>query len=181
MNRDSTPHSNTPGQNPAPPDAATDPREAALEDVRQRVEAGRRKRLEAARLESEQLGRRRAPTIFASGSTSGLLAGIFGDRMILMLAVSALFLVIPALFWLAEALRWPFYYAIRSLDVATGARALRWAPFLMWTVWGGVFGGCLGYWLVAPIYGDRENRSFWLLLPSLAMVIIGALLWAFVR
>lgn len=88
---------------------------------------------------------------------------------------------ISALAWLGSALLWPAYYLVRSLDVATGGAALPIAPWIAWTVWGTVVGGALGYWLVAPAYGQRANRALILLAPVLVLIACSALLWVFVR
>ncbi len=92
-----------------------------------------------------------------------------------------LWIGLSALAWLADALRWPAYYLVRSLDVATGGAALPIAPWIAWTVWGAVVGGALGYWLVAPAYGQRSNRALILLAPILVLITCSALLWVFVR
>lgn len=92
-----------------------------------------------------------------------------------------LWMGLSALAWLEGALRWPAYYLVRSFDVATGGAALPVAPWIAWTVWGAVVGGALGYWLVAPAYGQRSNRALILLAPVLVLITCSALLWVFVR
>jgi hypothetical protein len=155
-------------------------RAAALEQTRLRVEEATQRRAEEKRIEDERRGRERG--VFAPDSTPGFWFDILmGDRIMVALALLAIGIVGSSLLWLAEALRWPIFQLFRSLDLATGAHAMPSVPFLMWTLWGAIFGGCLGYWLVAPVYGDRENRSFVLLLPVLAMAITAAIIWAFVR
>ena len=90
-------------------------------------------------------------------------------------------LVFNAALVVANNLAWPSYLLLRALDTATGAAALPAAPFVVWTIWGAIFGGLLGHWLVAPLYGGRENRSWPLYLALLGMLLMAALLWAFVR
>ena len=92
-----------------------------------------------------------------------------------------LWMVLTAALWIANNLVWPAYYMMRVLDRITGAAALPVAPFIIWTVWGGIFGGLMGNWLLAPVYGGREYRSLPLLIAFLAMSAVGLLAWAFVR
>lgn len=152
----------------------------AIEDVRRRV--SERERREAAEAQLEAARRpRRAFWEFAPDSQRGFLYDLFGARLMLWIGLSALWLVISSVLWLLTNLRLPVFLLLRALDTATGAQALRGAPWLMWTLWGAVFGGSLGYWLVAPLYGQRENRALLLLGPLLAMALSSALLWAFIR
>lgn len=151
----------------------------AREEVRQRVEQQRRRREAEETLERRT--RRRPSWEDAPDELDGLWYQLFGARAIIGAGMMGLWLIVSAVIWLATNLRLPIFYAIRSLDIATGGRAIPIAPWLMWALWGAIFGGALGYWLVAPLYGNRENRSFILLVPLLAMTLCGALLWAFVR
>jgi hypothetical protein len=154
----------------------------AVEDVRRRVRERERRAEAEAQLETERLRRRRrSPWDFAPDSTAGFWFEVFGARLMLFLLLSSIGLIISGIIWLVTSLRYPIYLIIRSLDFAVGAQSLRGAPWVMWTLWGAVFGGALGYWLVAPQYGNRENRAFILLWPLLAMVTSAALLWAFVH
>ena len=102
-------------------------------------------------------------------------------RIVWGITAMAVWLLLNALMWIVNNLVWPSYLLIRALDTATGAAALPGAPFVVWTIWGGIFGGLLGNYLLAPLYGDRENRAWPLYLAVLAMLLIAALLWGFVR
>ena len=102
-------------------------------------------------------------------------------RIVWGVIVVALWLLLNSLVWIVNNLAWPSYYLVRALDTVTGAAALPAAPFVVWTIWGGIFGGLLGNWLLAPLYGDRENRAWPLYLTLLAMALVAVLLWAFVR
>lgn len=103
------------------------------------------------------------------------------SRIIWGIAAVALWLLLSSLMWIVNTLVWPSYLLLRALDTATGAAALPGAPFVVWAIWGGVFGGLLGNWLLAPLYGGRENRTWPLYLTLLGMLLIAALLWGFVR
>lgn len=169
---------------PTPNKAATpeELRAEAREEVRRRVEQTREKREEQDRqlyTATAADTRPRRFWEFAPDSPRGFLVELFADRFILFLGLMALWLLISGIFWLSEAMLWPLYYLIRSLDAATGARLVPWAPWAMWALWGGIFGGCAGYWLVAPTYGHREHRSQILFMPLLAMVVLGVLVSAF--
>ena len=102
-------------------------------------------------------------------------------RIIWGVCALGLWLLLNAAVWLVNNLVWPSYFLVRALDVVTGASALPGAPFVMWTIWGGIFGGLLGNWLLAPLYGGRENRAWPLYLALLGMSLVAVLLWAFVR
>ena len=103
------------------------------------------------------------------------------SRLIVVIAIVGVWFLINGVMWLFNSLVWPSYLLVRALDAATGAAALPGAPFVMWALWGGVFGAALGNWLLAPLYGGREMRAMPLILAGLAMVTSGALLWAFAR
>jgi hypothetical protein len=154
----------------------------AREDVRRRVRAQERQAEVEAELEAARRQRnRRSPWDFAPDSTSGFWFDMFGAQLFLGLFLGAIGLIISSVIWLVTSLRMPIYVLIHDLDLAIGARTLPGAPWVFWTIWGAVFGGALGYWLVAPQYGNRENRGVILLWPLLAMVGSSALLWAFVH
>lgn len=95
----------------------------------------------------------------------------------LFLAIFAVGSIVSFLAWMWENARWPAYQVMVGLDTAVGARALTYAPFLIWAFWGGVFGGALGYWLIAPVYGDRDNRVMVLILPVFIMIVCAFLSW----
>lgn len=172
--------------NPSPsPDEPKPSRQEALqaeaiEETRRRVSERERRTVAEKQLEAAHRPRR-SPWELGRDDSRGWMFELFGARLALMLAFSAFGLVISGVLWLATNLRLPFYLLIRALDTATGAQVLRGAPWVMWTLWGAIFGGALGYWLVAPLYGHRENRALLLIWPLLAMTLTGALLWAFVR
>lgn len=176
---------NIPNPPPTEPDDSQPSRQErlqaeAIEETRRRFREREGRSAAEAQLAAAARPRRR-PWDLTPDRNQGFLYELFAGRMIIGLVLTGLWLLLSAVFWLADNLRMPIYLLIRALDVATGARALPGAPFVMWTLWGAIFGGTLGYWLVAPVYGNRENRSFLLLLPLLAMTLIAALLWAFVR
>jgi len=98
----------------------------------------------------------------------GLLIG--GAVLLVCFALGAVTLLL-------ESLRWPAFYLMRLLDVATGAQALPIAPWIAWTIWGTAIGGALGYWLVAPSYGQRANRALILIAPIFVLTLLSALLW----
>ncbi len=102
-------------------------------------------------------------------------------QMLLSVGLMLVTFGLSALVWLSQALRWPAFYLVRGLDTITGGAALPIAPWIAWTVWGAVMGGALGYWLVAPSYGERENRPLILLVPLVALGAAGGLLWLFTR
>lgn len=104
-----------------------------------------------------------------------------GGDIIIPLVLVGIWLVVSSVIWLVQALRWPAYYTVTTLDVITGARLIPGAPWLVWMVWGGIFGGCLGYWLIAPLYGLKENRALVMAAPAVAMLLAALLTWAFVR
>lgn len=112
---------------------------------------------------------------------AGLWLILVESRLIFVIGIVGLLFLLSAVLWMLQNLAYPSYLLIRSLDAATGAAALPGAPWVMWALWGGVFGAALGNWLLAPLYGGRELRAMPLLLLVLAMLLVGALLWAFVR
>jgi hypothetical protein len=145
----------------------------AIEEARRRVQARDR---EAAR---NAAGYRRQNRPWGLGYGTGMNEDMLGVRMIFFALLAGAGLLISALVWLGENLRWPTYFLVQGLDAVTGASALPMAPWLAWTFWGAIFGGALGYWLVSPLYGERGNRSMILWLPLLAMATIALLVWCF--
>ena len=169
-----------PSQNEPKPSRQDALQAEAIEETRRRVREHEQSAAAEAQLEAA-CRPRRSPWELGRDSSRGWMFELFGVRLALMLAFSALGIIISAVLWLATNLRLPIYLLIRVLDTATGAQVLRGAPWVMWTLWGAIFGAALGYWLVAPLYGHRENRVLLLVLPLLAMTLTGTLLWAFVR
>jgi hypothetical protein len=155
---------------PAPPN----PNAAAIERARIRV---RERQLAAERNEARS---RRESRGWGLNDGSGIWDNLFVARLVIGGALAGGSLLISSIAWLGENLRWPIYYLLRALDTLTGARSLPVAPWLVWTFWGAIFGGTLGYWLVAPLYSERENRSMILWLPLLGMTTIALLTWCFV-
>lgn len=170
---------------PAPSDQTEDPylqqqREAAKKESYRKAEAARRRQDAIDEVRDEHL--RKGNRWGTPGEWSPLLLLAFiGDNTVIWLLLGLLTISISAIVALFQLLRWPMFYFIRSLDVATGAASIPAAPWIMWAIWGGLFGGSLGYWLIAPVYGGRENRGLLPLLPLLLMLLISAILWAFVR
>ena len=126
--------------------------------------------------------RRPAPVEQTRNETPAWLEFLTEDpRLMFAVGGLALWLLLSVALWIATNLSWPAYYLLRTLDQITGAAALPAAPFVIWTIWGGIFGGLLGNWLLAPVYGEREYRSLPLLVGFLAMSLFAVLVWAFVR
>ena len=168
---------------PAPSTPSASQQEAlqaeAIANTRRRVHEQQQRSADEALLDSTRRPRR-SPWDFAPDTMGGLWFELFGARMMMGLGFGLLWVVVSSAIWLVANLRMPIYVTLRALDVMTGAHALPDAPWLMWALWGAIFGGSLGYWLVAPLYGNRENRSLLLLIPLLTMVLLGGLLWALV-
>lgn len=131
--------------------------------------------------DAEKPRRRPAPIENVRDQTPAWLEFFTSDpRVTFAVAGLALWMLLSLALWIANNLTWPAYYLMRGLDRITGAAALPIAPFIIWTIWGGVFGGLLGNWLLAPVYGGREYRSLPLLVAFLLMSAVGLLTWAFV-
>lgn len=164
-------HTSEPENAPTKPQ---NPNAAAIEAARKRVSE------REAREREERLERSRQADSWGNPySAWNFFLEVIGGRLLVFLIIGGLWLLISGVMWLAGALPEPMYMLVRALDTVTGAAAMPLFPFVMWAFWGAVFGGALGYWLLAPVYGNRENRAFILYFPLLAMVIIAALLWVF--
>lgn len=167
-------------QDDDPQDGLSGPNADAIRDARRRVDA----REKAAREERERLNQQRQREAWWQGGGLDMTGGGFlGDLLGLRFAGFALtlagFFLLSTLMLIVESLRTPFYWMVHVLDIVTGGHILPSAPWVLWTMWGGVFGAALGYWLIAPLYGNRENRSLVLWLPLLLMSVTGIMLWAF--
>jgi hypothetical protein len=64
---------------------------------------------------------------------------------------------------------------LAGLDGLFSAALLPRAPWILWAIWGGVLGGVLAFWTVAPVYGLRERRPHLLLAPVGLMLLLAGL------
>lgn len=151
----------------------------AIRQARQRVR-DRERRMEQDRLNRDLPEWERSPDSYRDTLDTWFGYG-YGNRdgvgLYLTLGLIALTMVASFLGWMWQNMRWPSFMFMQALDTAVGARILGIAPFLIWAIWGAVFGGVLGYWLIAPAYGDRENRSSVLLVPLFILFVFALLSW----
>lgn len=77
--------------------------------------------------------------------------------------------VLPGIYYgLAMSLVYVFY----QLDRLFSVQCFPHLPWLMWGIWGGLFGAALAFWPVAPRYGLRAWRVWILCAPLLLMFAV---------
>lgn len=71
------------------------------------------------------------------------------------------------------AITWLSFGILLSVDWLTGARLTPNAPAIMWAIWGAILGGTMAFWLSAPLYGLRKQRTLIIAAPLTLMVLLG--------
>lgn len=61
------------------------------------------------------------------------------------------------------------------MDILMSTRLTPACPELMWSLWGAVFGGCAGFWLISPVQGRNYWRGWLLLGVFILMAAIAAI------
>jgi hypothetical protein len=97
----------------------------------------------------------------------------------IIIAVAVLVLGFAMFHYFLPGLLWLFtmgaVIVTSALDQAFSASLCPHAPWVMWIVWGGLIGGSMGFWTIAPAYGLREKRAMILLAPYCLMTIVALL------
>ncbi len=96
----------------------------------------------------------------------GCLVGVFSFLVLLYLVAITAGYAVSAMYWAVASVS---YALIALLDGLFSVRAMPDSPAVMWAVWGGVMGGVLGFWTIAPVYGMRRWRSAMVLVVLAAM------------
>lgn len=118
------------------------------------------------------------------GRLMGLVAGIVAVGFILYWVVVAIAwvvgVILTAIAWVVGtilyviALVGALAYAVGDWLFASGL--FGWPGWIMWSFWGLVIGGLLGFWTIAPVYGIRGNRRKLMLVgPTVLMVLLAVL------
>ncbi len=105
------------------------------------------------------------------------LGGCIGGLIALAIGVFLLFklleITLTGLYWALSSLS---YWFLSGLEWLFSGSLLPERPHVMWAVWGGVLGGVLGFYPIAPLYGIRKYRGALVWLVLAAMIAV-AWLW----
>lgn len=93
--------------------------------------------------------------------------GIWAWIIVIILVIGILIYALSAIYWIIATIAYIFFAVF---DVIFSAGLQPNMPAAMWIIWGGVIGGILGFWTMAPMYGMRTWRS------ALVVVIISVLI-----
>lgn len=104
----------------------------------------------------------------AAGGCIAIGAGLAIVGYVIYLAVMAVLYVLAGVYCILIG---AVMVMIAVLDGATSASLFASAPAVMWAIWGGIIGGALAFWMVAPLYGLRKQRP---LIASAPFVLMGA-------
>lgn len=92
---------------------------------------------------------------------------IVGFLIVAAVVVWLIGMVLAAVYWvLANAA----FLALAFLDGVTSSSLTSSSPAIMWAIWGGLIGGTLGFWTIAPVYGLRKVRPLIAAAPFVFMM-----------
>jgi hypothetical protein len=96
--------------------------------------------------------------------------GMWFGGMVLLFALSGL--IVPGAYCGVAVLGLYLHF---FLDRLFSAALIPGAPWVMWGIWGGIMGGMLGFWSVAPRYGLGEKRILLVFAPLVLLLLVAGI------
>lgn len=97
---------------------------------------------------------------------------IVGFFIVVAIVVWLIGMVLAAAYWILANVA---FIVLACFDGLTSASLTSSAPAIMWTVWGALIGGALGFWTIAPVYGLRRFRPLIAAAPFILMIGFSAI------